>query len=97
MVNQKGGLAEIRRRLVEGARIQIVRHSWCKELTPELSKIRTVARVQTNAIAFKIEGKDGLSWLYWPKAKEVRTTENGFEVCLSEDGSFRESMAYEWR
>lgn len=36
---------------------------------------------QTNAIQFEshMPGKQG-SWLFWPKAKDVTVTENGFIV-----------------
>lgn len=40
--------------------------------------VRKVGKVQTNAVAFlKLDGK--LSWLYWPKAKEI---------CVNDENSF---------
>ena len=54
--------------------------------------LRAVERVQSNAIQFV-----GGSWLYWPKASEIRADSTGFEVCLSEDGTFAQSMRYEFR
>jgi hypothetical protein len=41
---------------------------------------RTVALVQTNAIAFKREDREELSWLTFPKAKDFQPTENGFRI-----------------
>ena len=35
--------------------------------------VRTVGKVQVNGVGFKSEGKDNLSWLYFPKASEFET------------------------
>jgi hypothetical protein len=35
-------------------------------------------------------------WLYWPEAKSVRETENGFEVDLEDTGKFKYAMGYEF-
>ena len=41
--------------------------------------MREVGKVQGNAVAFlKPDGK--LSWLWWPKAKDVQVEENAFTV-----------------
>ena len=41
--------------------------------------VREVGKVQGNAVAFlKPDGK--LSWLWWPKAKDVQVEENAFTV-----------------
>ena len=43
------------------------------------SGVREVGKVQGNAVAFlKPDGK--LSWLWWPKAKDVQVEENAFTV-----------------
>lgn len=41
--------------------------------------VREIGKVQGNAVAFlKHDGK--LSWLWWPKAKDVRVEENSFTI-----------------
>ena len=102
-------LASIKRRIRIGTALQMVRHDhppvvFSHETAEAIEKkkaaflrmfeVRTVAVVQTNAIAFSGEGGT-LSWLYWPKADCVRETTNGFEVSL--DDNFSKLMAYEWR
>ena len=37
--------------------------------------IRTVAKVQSNSVAFKTEGKEALSWLDFPKSNLFKTNE----------------------
>ncbi len=102
-------LTAIKRRIQVGTALQMVRHDhppvvFSHETTEAIEKkkaaflrmfdVRTVAVVQTNAIAFSSEGGT-LSWLYWPKASCVRETTNGFEVSL--DDNFTKLIAYEWR
>jgi hypothetical protein len=56
---------------------------------------RRLARVQSNALAFAVEqrGYEGeLSWLTFPRAKDFRETEDGFEVL--EDGEV--AARYVW-
>ncbi len=102
-------LVSIKRRIRVGTALQMVRHDhppvvFSHETAEAVEKkkaaflrifeVRTVALVQTNAIAFN--SNDGkLSWLYWPKANCVRETAKGFEVAL--DDGFTKLMAYEWR
>lgn len=64
-------LAEIKRRCVVGAQLELV---WHPHLPAEqLPMPRTVTIVQTNAIAMTgWPGRQGNSWLYWPAASEVR-------------------------
>lgn len=41
--------------------------------------VREIGKVQTNAVAFlKADGK--LSWLWWPKAMDVKVEENSFTI-----------------
>ena len=41
--------------------------------------MREIGKVQGNAVAFlKADGK--LSWLWWPKAKDVKVAGNSFTV-----------------
>lgn len=105
-------LASLKRKITVGTQLKLARHDWARtvvngNLGPVLmtgripvGTIRSVAVVQTSAIAFRFpqgsDWTDQLSWLYWPKASEVRETPNGFEVDLNQDGSFRELMAYEF-
>ena len=89
-------LANIKRRLVAGAKIELVRWEGFpgrpNGVPEKIKGVREVAKAQTNAVQFS-----GGSWLSWPPANQVRETPTGFEVCLSEDGSFSKLMAYEWR
>lgn len=87
-------LAAIKRKMQLGQKIQVVRHDWSSKLPASRNfyEVRSVEHVQGNAIRFS-----GGSWLWWPKASEIRETANGFEVCLNQDGSFREVMVYEYR
>jgi hypothetical protein len=62
------------KRIPVGTRLRLVR-----SLMGPTDKPRVVAKVQTNAIAFRTE-KDSLSWLTIPKAKDFELTENGFRV-----------------
>ena len=82
--------SDIKKQLVEGATLKLVRHDW---LTPS-SKIqigleRKIIKRQSNAIQF-----EGGSWLYFPKASDVAINDNGFSIVLSiEKAQF---MTYEF-
>lgn len=75
----------------EGATITMIRNDWSLPGQPSkfLAVPRGVEKLQTNAVRFK-----GGSWWYFPPAKAVRFTPDGFETCLKQDGSFAEVMAY---
>ena len=64
-------LAEIKRRAVVGAKLQLI---WASFLPADQAPIaRTVTVVQTNAIAMTPwPGRTADSWLHWPAAAEVR-------------------------
>jgi len=88
-------LAEIKRRLVVGSKVELVHHSWYPNLKPTMLGVRSIKTAQTNAVQFS----NG-SWLWWPKADHVRDTDNGFEVSLYEGSgpvTWGEVMRYEWR
>lgn len=64
-------LAEIKRRCVVGAQLELI---WASFLATGHAPIaRTVTKVQTNSIAMTPwPGRDAESWLAWPAAAEVR-------------------------
>ena len=80
-------LAALKRRLTVGTRLEMTSGpAW---FPPErFPWPRTVAHVQSNAIAFAGDTHSGgrLSWLYWPKARNVAVGPNGFAV-LFDDGT----------
>ena len=62
-------LAEIKRRCVVGAQLELTVH----RTTGPAPFARTVTKVQTNAIAMTPwPGKTADSWLQWPAASDVR-------------------------
>lgn len=95
-------LAALRRRLVVGTEVAVVENP----VRPEtVGHRRRVARVQTNAVAFKPDEWDdaemerrGGSWLYWPKAGDVAYEEGAetFTVFRKGQGlTFRFLQAWE--
>jgi hypothetical protein len=63
-------LAQIKRRCVVGAALEITWHSDSHVPVP---MARTVRRVHSNAIVLSPwAGKTGESWLYWPGASDIR-------------------------
>ena len=90
----RGDLGKIKKMLAQpGAKIQLVRHDFLGDrVKPSMLEVRSVKLLQTNGVQFSNE-----SWLWWPPAGQVRLTMEGFEVCLSEDGTFNKSMEYAWR
>lgn len=70
-------LADLKR-IPIGTKLRIVR-CLIGPVAPE-KQARTVAKVQSNAIAFQRPDKAELSWLTFPKASEFEPTENGFRV-----------------
>lgn len=104
-------LSAIKRRIQVGTSLQIVRHDHAPIIFPgdsperiqekqnrfrQLFEQREVAVVQSNAIAMRMADGEA-SWLHWPKAKFVRTTAEGFEIDLDENGEFTRVIRYEWR
>jgi hypothetical protein len=92
-------LAAIKRKLQAGQKIEMVAHSWFPVAGSKVAGVREVKRVQSNAVQFTptAPGSNG-SWLYFDAgAKNYRLTDKGFEVDLRDDGTFAESMTYEWR
>ena len=71
--------ADIKRQLIEGASLKLVRHDW---LTPNskiaIGSVRKIIKRQSNAIQF-----EGGSWLQFPKSSDVAINENGFAIVLS--------------
>ena len=68
-------LADVKRKMTLGSKWRCVRVSNQGIDTG----VREIGKVQTNAVAFvRPDGK--LSWLWWPKAKDVQVEENAFTV-----------------
>ena len=95
-------LAELKRKLQVGSKLQIVHHSYASQVPVERREsffgVREVIKVQSNAIVLSSSRDDKKgSWLTWPKVNQIRFQDDGFEICLDEDGSFKHSMRYEYR
>ena len=67
-------LADVKRKMELGSNWHCVRLSGCNE---DMG-VREVGKVQGNAVAFLSGGK--LSWLWWPKAKDVQVQGNSFTI-----------------
>lgn len=81
--------ADVKRRLVEGATLTMVRHDWLPN-GKLIGLPRKIIKRQTDAIQF-----DGGSWLQFPPAKEVRILgDNEFAVQLSPEREPDKLMAY---
>ena len=102
-------LASIKRKVVKGTLLKLVRHDWLKPLVVNgnlgqsvikpgiaVGDVRPVVIVRSNAIAMKNARTGNDSWLYWPEAKNVRETANGFEIDLVGFGEFKFIMGYEF-
>jgi len=74
-MNKFKNFAEAKRALVIGSRWDCKFYGFgqIKKLG-----VRKVSIVQSNAVAFKTDKGD--SWLYFPKAKDVRLTRKGFDI-----------------
>ena len=72
-------LADVKRRAVVGTRLQLIASAWTPADRPPIE--RTVTKVQTNAIAMTPwPGKTNDSWLWWPKAMDLRIDDDTFTV-----------------
>ena len=71
-------LADLKRKLVVGARVKLVFHIGKYHRFANIE--RTVEVAQSNAVMFS-----GGSWLTFPKAKEVSFTRNTFSVLEGSD------------
>ena len=76
-------LADIKRRACKGAQLTMTHHSWHPN-GKLIGLPRVVSKTQGNAIVLAEPDSSSGSWLYWPKAKEVRITgPDTFDVKLS--------------
>lgn len=53
-----------------GAKVRLVKRYDNLTINPILGEWRTVAKLQTNAVAFVTNTKSGKSWLYFPPASK---------------------------
>lgn len=68
-------LADVKRKMTLGSKWYCVRVFN----NNENMGVREIGKVQSNAVAFlKPDGK--LSWLWWPKAKDVQVEGNSFTI-----------------
>ena len=68
-------LGDVKRKMMLGSRWRCVQ---LFEGGQDLG-VREIGKVQKNAVAFlRADGK--LSWLWWPKAKDVKVEENTFTL-----------------
>lgn len=82
-------LAELKRRLQKGVRLQLVER--CGRPVDPPQEPREIAVVQTNAVAF--QDRDGkLSWLWWVKGLKVHTMADGFVLVWPNENRLR----YRW-
>lgn len=83
-------LAELKRRLLPGIRLRLVH---C--LTGPCDKGRTVKCQQFNSIAFWTDDVPAkVSWLHWPKARNLREAPDGFEIIV--EGFTGPAARYVW-
>jgi hypothetical protein len=90
--------AKLKARLTVGTQVQIIRHDGFNERSnPErmrkMFSIRSVDRVQSNAVAFAVPGEFEVSWLYWPEKTKGHVLYDGgdtFAVALGDvlDGTW---------
>ena len=82
-------LAELKRRLTVGVTVRLV-----ERVNGACDEIKTVAVVQTNAIAFGPPGckRGALSWIWWARGMRVDTTARGFLLRWSNENFLR----FEW-
>lgn len=78
------------KRLPIGTNLRLT-HCLLGPVAPE-KQLRTVARVQSNALVVHVEHTGRESWLHFPKASEFRETPSGFEVLEGTEVAAR----YEW-
>jgi hypothetical protein len=72
-------LADFKRYLATpGAKVRLISINGATP-RPELAEWRTVATLQTNAVAFVTANKSGKSWLYFGKASDWRFGGNTVE------------------
>ena len=77
--------ADLKRRLVVGVFIVMTYHRW--EAKRLVGKRRKIVIRQTNAIALETDNNSGLSWLYFPPARNVKITgEDTFSI-VDDDGT----------
>ena len=83
--------ADVKKRFIIGTELKLIRHDWLKPNSPlQLGDIRTIIKVQSNAIQFNTG-----SWLHYPKSCDIVTNgENEFSVVLSTQNA--EFMTYEF-
>lgn len=74
-------LSAIKRRCKYGVALKMVQHSWFPD-GPLIGRRRLITAVQSNAIGLCETLNGQPSYLYWPAAKQVHTTPNGFIVEL---------------
>jgi hypothetical protein len=91
-------LAEFKRFLrMPGATVQVIRNDWADPaktahpITPKAGywNAKQIAKVQSNSVQFSTGG-----WLQFPKASNIRFEGDTVSICMKEDGSFREVLAY---
>ena len=81
-------VAELKRRLIPGAKIILTEFSGT-----EINKTRSVKRVATSYVALVDDDLDSKkeSLLLWPKASELKEVEGGFRI----DSKYNTSI-YKW-
>jgi len=70
---EASSMAEFKRMLQVGTKWHTYHHGLGKDMG-----IREVSKVQTNAVAFKTE--KGNSWLYFPKAKNLKVNSRAYAL-----------------
>jgi hypothetical protein len=81
--------ADIKRQLIEGAELTMIRHDWYPQ-GKLIGVKRKIIKRQSNGIQF-----EGGSWWHFPPASDVAPQDNGFAVVLSiEKGQFMEYVIH---
>jgi hypothetical protein len=91
-------LADFKRFLAQpGATVQVIRNDWMdatKTLHPIQGKPgywdpKQVDKVQSNCVRFTTG-----SYLTFPKAAQIRFAGDTVEICMQQDGTFKDVLAY---
>ena len=75
----KKSFAQLKRDLQVNIKVKTIQNIFKQEF---INEIRTISKVQSNAIAFKCirNGKETNSWLWWQKASNYEYTDNTFKI-----------------
>ncbi|MPS48519.1 hypothetical protein [Methylobacillus sp.] len=74
-------LADLKRKLVPGQKVMMVRHDWYPG-NKLMNAERTVVSVNNVGVSISVPNEDHSSGMDWPKSRNLHFTDDGFEVAL---------------